>query len=91
MPYVVVNGDGNFIFEAGDDAADPLRLALTGEPNPAPQGGLRREPTIGGTTKLTATVRFTDVDANRRERAGYSAASETALPSGLGPPLRITE
>jgi len=76
LPVVTAGGDGNFMFKPATDGADPYYRAVIGKWEGKPGGGsdLLVPPTIQDSTKMTATVRWTDASGKTWERRGLRGA-----------------
>lgn len=72
LPVVAAGTDGNFMFQPAVAGADPFYRALIGQYEQAPGGGHNQAApaTIGETTKMTATVRWTDASGKTWQRSG---------------------
>lgn len=87
LPAVIGGEDGEFIFAPAEQSEnDPLYRALAGQWERRPGGGSDRiaNPTIQATTKMTATVRWTDASGKTWQRRG------SRPPTHQEKPLRIS-
>jgi hypothetical protein len=83
FPVVAAPGGGPSLFTFSTDGYDPTHpyyIAVKGGPNNEPQ-------TITSSTRLTATIRWTDASGKTWQRSGSGPANASRV--DLGTPVRI--